>query len=478
MFLSRGLASLLILLVLFIASAFAQGKDPVIIIPGLQGSEILDSSGHHVWFSVRRSKTDDIRLPVNSPVLTRLRDTNRVGDIIRKVDIKLLPDVEVYQAVIDALEAKGYTEATWNNPKAENVYYVFPYDWRRDNVESAQLLMKRMAAVRRSVHRPNLKFDIISHSMGGLIARYAAMYGAADLPRAGVPPVPTWAGASYINKLMMFGTPNEGSMSAFDALLNGAPVVSNRKLPLIDDFRPEDVFSCPSVYELLPHQANFYDEDLKPVQLDLFDANTWDKYGWGALSDPKFLSKLKDASTLAIKNKDIKPKPIDKDSNVDDRLLGQTTYAQARAYFIAALSRGRRFVAALDAAPKKTPVQFYAYGGNCTPTLDGAVLIHDEKDNKWTTLLDAKDLKSKGGKETKKEEVKTAIFSLGDGKVTQHSLLAANQKMVDGKPEFVDALFPVASSFFGCGTHVKLFLDKPTQDSFLSALVVEKQAHP
>jgi len=196
----------------------------VIIIPGLQGSEILDSAGHHVWFSVRRSKTDDIRLPVNSPVLTRLRDTNRVGDIIRKVDIKLLPDVEVYQAVIDALEAKGYTEATWNNPKAENVYYVFPYDWRRDNVESAQLLMKRMAAVRRSVRRPNLKFDIISHSMGGLIARYAAMYGAADLPRAGVTPVPTWAGASYINKLMMFGTPNEGSMSAFDALLNGAPV--------------------------------------------------------------------------------------------------------------------------------------------------------------------------------------------------------------------------------------------------------------
>ena len=110
--------------------------------------------------------------------------------------------------------------------------------------------------------------------------------------------------------------------------------------------------------------------------------------------------------------------------------------------------------------------------------LDGAILIYDEKDNKWETLLDAKDLKAKDGKETKKDEVKTAIFSLGDGRVTQHSLLAANQKMENGKPEFVDPLFPVASSAFGCGTHIKLFLDKPIQDSFLSALVVEKQGQP
>lgn len=478
MFPTRGLVSALFLVIFFAAGALAQGKNPVIIIPGLEGSEILGANGHHVWFAVKRNKTDDIRLPVNSPILSRNRDTNRVGDIIRKVDVKLLPDVEVYQAVIDALIAKGYTEATWNNPKATDVFYVFPYDWRRDNVETAQLLMRRMAAVRSAVRNPNLKFDIIAHSMGGLVARYAAMYGSADLPPEGRTPVPTWAGAGYINKLMMFGTPNQGSMDAFDALLNGAPVVLDRKLPLIDDFRNEDVFSCPSVFELLPHQANFFDEDLKPIPLDLYDPKTWDKYGWGALNDPKFLSKLKDAPRLALTNKDIKPKGPDKNSNLDDRLLSQTTFAQAHAYFVAALSRGKRFAAALDAAPKKTPVEFYAYGGNCTPTLDGAILVRDEKANKWTTVLDAKDLKGPGGKETKKEEVKTAIFSLGDGRVTQHSLLAATQKMVDAKPEFINPLFPVASSFFGCGTHVKLFLDKPIQDSFLSALVVEKHGQP
>src|SRR3954470_22107233 len=91
------------------------GKNPVIIIPGLEGTEILQRDGTHAWFSVRRGKGDDLRLPITSPVFSRNRDSLHAGDIIRKVDVKILPDIEVYQAVIDALESKGYTEATWAN---------------------------------------------------------------------------------------------------------------------------------------------------------------------------------------------------------------------------------------------------------------------------------------------------------------------------------------------------------------------------
>lgn len=480
MFHSRGFAAVaaILLFLSFAVSAQTSGKNPVIIVPGLQGSELIDSSGKHLWFSLKRSKTDDIRLPVNSPILSRNRDSNRVGDIIRKVDIKFFPDVEVYQAVIEALEAKGYTEATWNKPRATDVFYVFPYDWRRDNVESARLLIRRMAAVRRTLKRPNLKFDILAHSMGGLVARYAAMYGAADLPAAGA--APTWAGARYINKLMMFGTPNQGSMSAFDALVNGAPIAANRKLPLVDDFRAEDVFAQQSIYQLLPHpgSARFFDENMQPLAVDLYNPATWDKYGWGALNDPKFLSKLKDAPKLALKNKDVKPKPLASDASLDDRLLARTTYAQARAYFAAALARGKRFAAALDAPVKKAPIELYAFGGNCAQTLDGAVLIRDEKDGKWTTVLDGKEIKAKDGKVFKKDEVRAAIYSPGDGRVTQQSLLAASQKMTDGKAEFVDAVFPMTSYVFSCGSHFKLFLEKPIQDSFLSALVIRKTIQP
>ncbi|MFN0277390.1 MAG: esterase/lipase family protein [Pyrinomonadaceae bacterium] len=455
-------------------------RNPVIIIPGFSGTEMVDAGGKTIWFSIKRGKTDDLRLPLVSKVLARNRDTLRPKDVIRSVDIRFLPDIEVYQPLIDALKAKGYSEAQWDNPKAGNVFYVFPYDWRRDNVESAHLLMRRMAAVRKAVRNPRLKFDILAHSMGGLIARYAAMYGMADLLADGVKPNPNWSGAAYMNKVLMFGTPNQGSFNAFEALLKGSPIIADRKLPLVDDLRPEDIFATPSIFQLLPHPsvARFFDENLKPINLDLYNADTWIKFGWGALADPKFLSKLKDAPRLALTNKDIKPKALDKDANIDDRLTSQTTYAQARTYLVSALSRAKRFHAALDVAEKNTPLELYAFGGNCSQTLDGAVLIHDDKDNKWTTLLEAKDITTRDGKEYKKDQVKDIIYSLGDGRVTQRSLLAATQKMTDGKPEFVDGIYPLKTSKFACGLHIKLFLEKEIQDSFLSALVVEKQAQP
>jgi len=472
-----------ILIIIFVAglsldAAAQTGKNPVIIIPGLEGTEIIQKDGTHAWFSVHRGSGDDLRLPVQSPVLSRNRDSLRAGDIIRKVDVKLLPDIEVYQGVVDALESKGYTEASWANPKASDCFYVFAYDWRRDNVENAQLLMQRMLAVKSRLRRPQLKFDIIAHSMGGLIARYAAMYGSADLPSG--EPVPTWAGAAHINKLMMFGTPNQGAFAAFNALLNGEPILASRKLPFIDDFRAEDVFTEPSVYQLLPHQATarFLGDDLKPITVDLYDPNTWYNYKWGAISDPKFLSKLKDAPALAKTDSDIKPKPFTK-GNLDDRLISQTTSTQAKAFFAAALLRARRFATALDATSKKQPIPIYIYGGNCAETVDGAIVLKGGKEGEWETVVDARDIKTAAGRALKKDDIRNAIYSLGDGRVTQQSLVDANKPLeANAKIEFFGQSYPVASSFFTCGTHTKLFLEKPIQDSFLSALVVTKQAQP
>jgi hypothetical protein len=177
-------------------------------------------------------------------------------------------------------------------------------------------------------------------------------------------------------------------------------------------------------------------------------------------------------------NKDIKPKPYDGKGSLDDRLISQVTFAQAKAYLAAVLLRAKRFHAALDAPSKRQPVQLYAYGGNCAQTLDGAVIVSD-KDGKWTTILSDKEIKSREGKIFRKDEVKAAIYALGDGHVTQGSLVAAAKPLAaDAKIEFFGDSYPLASSFFTCGLHTKLFLEKPIQDSFLSALVVTKQAQP
>ncbi len=465
----------------FLGSAFGQatGKNPVIIIPGVSGSKLVNpKTGKTVWFSVRRDKDDDLRLPMTSPILSRNRDSLIVEDIIRSVEVlPILPDVEVYQSLIDALEARGYTEAQWDKPQATDVFYVFPYDWRRDNVETAHLLMRRMTAVKRALRKPGIKFDIIAHSMGGLVARYAAMYGMSPLPASR--PVPNWSGAAHMNKLMMFGTPNEGSFNSMDALMNGYPIIANRRLPLIDDLRPEDVMTSPAVYQLIPHQtsARFLDENLKPINVDIYNVDNWIKYGWGSIADPKFLGKLRDAERLAIKNKDIKPQKRRAGDNYEDGLVSQLTFAQVRAFKSSALNRARRFHRALNVTVRSSPVQLYAYGGNCEQTLDALVLIHDASKDRWTTLTDAKDIKTSSGTDIKKEDVRTAMFVEGDGRVTKRSLLAESNLPNNGGPD-IKRMIPLTSSFLGCGKHTKLFLEKPIQDSFFSSLVVEQQQQP
>ena len=457
------------------------GKPPVIIIPVITGSQIVNPrTDNSVWLNLKRDKDDDIRLPMTSTVLSRNRDGLRATDIIREVKVPVLPDVEVYQSLLDALKEKGYTEAEWSKPKAADVFYVFPYDWRRDNVENARLLISKIDAAKRSLRRPALKFDVIAHSMGGLIARYAAMYGNADLPAPRTRSHPNWAGAKHFNKIMMFGTPNEGSFSAFEVLHEGYPLVAGRRLPLIDDFRPEDVFTSPALFQLLPRDAasHILNKDLLPLNIDVFDPANWEKYGWGAIGDPKFLSKLRDAPQLAKKNPEIKPDRPGKDAGLDDRIISQTTYAQVRAYLASVLSRARRFQDALAVPVQSSPVQFYMYGGHCEPTLNGAVLVLDEKKNTWETTFTARDIKGSNGTEFKKEDVKAKLFSNGDGRVTIRSLLTTSEIAGNGHAPAAKTLFPVTSSFFGCGSHTKLFLDKPIQDSFLSALVVEKHAQP
>lgn len=444
------------------------------------GTELVDSNGKTVWFSRKRNKADDLRLPITSPVLSRNRDGVRARDIIRSVHVPVLPDIEVYQAVIDALEGGGYTEAKWSDPKATDVFYVFPYDWRRDNVESAHSLMRKMLGVKRRLKRPDLKFDIICHSMGGLIARYAAMYGLADLKPDGVTPVPNWSGGAHMGKFLMFGTPNQGSFGSFEALLNGYGLLAGRKLPFFDDLRNDEVFAIPSSFQLMPHQetARFFDENLQPIKVDIYDPKTWFKYGWGALTEPKFLGKLKDAARLAKKNPEIKPRKLDKDAGLDDRLVSQTTYAQAYAYFVSALNRAKRFHRALNVPVTKLPFEMHVYGGNCDATLDGAVLVYDEKKKRWDTIFDPKDIKTSAGIEIKKDAVKSALIVMGDNRVTPASLLAATPTTINGKTEFANGIFPVQSSLFTCASHNKLFLDKPIQDSFLSALIVKKGVQP
>ncbi len=400
------LTSLRIGICLFVLSVslFAQYRNPVILIPGLIGSELKHKvTGEKVWFRALKPKSEDLRLPISTSI-DKMHDDLIPGDIIREVKIGIFPATDVYGGFIRAMEMRaGYHEESWTNPSDDgdrDAIYVFAYDWRLDNVVNARRLVHDVEALKRKLKRPDLKFDIVAHSMGGIISRYAAMYGDAELPMGNRKALPTWAGAKLFDKVILLGTPNEGAVSSLGSMLNGYSVGGLRiDLPFIQDSSKFTVFTIPSAYQLLPAPGTFraFDEKLKPMSIDLYDPTMWSKYGWNVIEDDDFNGQF-----------DLAEQKI------------------ATAFFTAALNRAKRLHEALAASNGKAEgVSIYLVGSDCKTALDGVVLYQDGK--KWKTLVRAKGFTRADGSRVTDDELKNVMQSAGDGVVTQRSLEAVTQ---------------------------------------------------
>jgi len=394
-------------------------------------------TGETVWPSAFRTSQEG--LPI-SPDLAANRDDLIPGKIIETVKLaRLLPEVYVYRDLLVALRRyAGYRDGDWNNPAAdgyEDTFYVFPYDWRQDNVSNARELIRRISQLKTKLQRPDLKFNVVAHSMGGLIARYAAMYGDADLPPGDGPIQPTWLGAAHISKIVMIGVPNEGSADAFATLVEGYSITEGlrRRVPLLNKLTAEDVVSAPAVFQLMPHAraVRFLDENLQPLTVDLYDQEVWKRYGWSVIY-----------------------------SSADFR---RHHASDLDAYLSATLQRARRFHESLDAMrPENTPVILLAIGGDCEQTLSSPVILRDQKRNRWVTLTRPREYRTSSGVKISKQKATDAMYAPGDGRVTRESLLGEN-------------IFKSLSRYavFGCDLHGQLPRNQILQDNALTAIVGE-----
>ena len=441
-----------------------KGKRPVIVIPGILGSSIVNrKTGEVVWPSVFRSDVDGLSLPT-TPDLFNNRDELSAARIVEAARLaKIAPEVYVYHHLLRALEEfGGYREGDWANPPEggdQDTFYVFAYDWRRDNVESARQLVKRVEALKLRLGRPDLRFNVVAHSMGGLVARYAAMYGDRDLPPAGTAPQPNWAGADFVNKIFMFGTPNAGSAEAFAVLLEGYSVTEGlrRRVHLLNKLSREDVMTAPSIFQLLPHgaAARFFDRDLRPLDVDLYDPAVWRRFGWSAANDPEFRAAYERGVVRG-----------------QEAPTGHGTLADLDAYLAAVLARARGFHEALDAQSTDAPVKLFAFGGDCEETLSAPIVMQDEKTGRWLTLTRPKSLKGSDGRRFKREEVVRAMYAPGDGRVTRDSLLGV--RLGAGRASALyETPLPVAYASFACDLHSDLQNNKTLQDNALTLLVNE-----
>jgi len=441
--LDRTIAIVALTLVL-VGLSFAQGKNPVILIPGLSGSELVHKGTmKKVWFRITKAGSEDLRLPILADP-TKMHDDLIPGDVLRKVKFGIFPVTDIYGGFIKAMEERGgYHEEKWDSP-SENGYqdslYVFPYDWRLDIVQNSKLLIQNIEKLKKTLKKPNLKFDIVAHSMGGIISRYAAMYGDADLPAHNAKPQPTWAGSRYFNKVILLGTPNEGSTLSLDVFVNGFTIGGFKiDLPFLQDVSKFASFTIPGGYELLPAPGTMrvYNDKLEPVPVDIYDPKTWSKYGWNVMNDKRFAQHFTAAERKA-----------------------------APAYFAAVLNRAKRLHEALAAVGSNTgSVTFYQVGSDCKTALD-SIVVYEDKEDKWKTVFRPKGFVRQDGQKVSDDDLRKIMYQPGDGIVTRRSLDAETLSDKLGLP----SIFIKANENYICEDHNKLAANSQIQDYVISIL--------
>lgn len=416
-------------------AAKIETRNPVIVIHGVLGARLTKrSTGKVVWGAFTSQfvspKTNEgarsIALPLDIPTQTAYDPQSQdvyadgpLGQLQLGLTFPII-SVNVYRNILRALGAGGYTDPVGVDPRSpiysQDHYtcYTFFYDWRRDNVSNAFLLadfiQKKRIEINRAVKikinrleqqgdpkslsrakalsiwlHKGYKFDIVAHSMGGLIARYYMRYGSQDLLVDGLTPELNWAGSKEVDRLILIATPSFGSIQAFDNLVNG-----RQEAKILPVYHQALLGTMPAIYQLLPRQRHnlVLDQQGQPMDLDLFDSRHWRDNGWGLMSDASddYLKKL-----------------------LPNTLSREKRYQIAYAYLDWCLRRASQFHRALDVEPQApSPSQIYLYAGDVEPTATRVRLI--QRHGKLVPQFNQSDL-----------------LTPGDGTVPRYSALGDNR---------------------------------------------------
>ena len=419
-------------------TAVASSDDtPVILIPGLFGSKLRDRiTGEEVWPGhagrVLFSNFHDLALDFDPRTLAVRQDRLVAYDLADSVLGR-----DFYGPILRTLvEFGGYVRAepgTAARPGQRRLY-LFAYDWRQDNVEHARGLEVLIDQIRADYRDPTLRVDIVAHSMGGLIARYYLRYGTRDV-LDGMPSLISLYGAQRVRKLVLLGTPNFGAVSAVHGYLEGQRI-GLRNMP------PEVLATMPSGYQLFPHPLAPWvvDGDGRPLPDNLFEAETWQRYGWNVY-DPRVAARV----TLAHGG-------------------DQANLDALRRFFAFRLERARRLAWMLSTPEPATPIRYVLFGGDCT--LTPARIAIERQAGVPRAVLAPRKL-GQGATHAALEHV---MLEPGDGRVTRPSLLA-RQTLDPSAPQHEQSFLPLAYHFFLCERHDRLTSNVSFQDNLLNVLL-------
>ena len=414
-------------------------QNPVVIIPGIISSELVNEQGKNVWFGPwYKTLFDDfeeLELAIDPVTLTAKPSVIKASTLPKAV-----LGFDFYGSLFNLLEKYGDYKLTELGTPFENNerrYYMFPFDWRYDNTDTIKQLDAVIEQIRKDYNDPTLKVDVIAHSMGGLLARYYMRYGTADVLDDNDFPI-TQAGAKKVRRLIQLGTPNLGSVAAMHQLMNGYSVVLGT-VPV------ESIVTMPSLYHLLPHPLNDWliTNEGKTLKRDLYDINIWRRFEWG-IFDPKVIARIKKHSAT--------------------EQAGEERFMLLQAYFEKYLERARRFVWSLTIPVPDIEYSIIAFGGNCKPT--PARLLVEEVNGESKIRLWPHQVKNK----IDGLDYKRLMLEPGDGRVTKPSLLARDS-LNPAIPRHEYSFFPLDYAFFLCHDHGQLTGNINFQDNLLNALL-------
>lgn len=243
-----------------IVRAERNAETPIIFIPGITGSRLVEISGGtqtERWPGVGAglltgSNLDTLRPSQNANLIAT--------DVVREIlNINGVLLGKIYEPVLEALTSRGgLREYQVEDNTARRTYegcdmeqrfqvpklFVFAYDWRKSNSESSLELDSYIRCVQRFY--PGTKVDIVAHSMGGLIARSYIL----NFPTT-----------HNVRKLITVASPFLGAPRALDTIETGRTRAS-----FLPDFLDKRVFTnkiknialeSQAIHELFPSEAYF-----------------------------------------------------------------------------------------------------------------------------------------------------------------------------------------------------------------------------
>jgi pimeloyl-ACP methyl ester carboxylesterase len=212
-------------------------RTPVVLVPSILGTKLVDTRGRLVWGNIRR-------LYFGAP----LGDGPGICTAGLLRGFSVVPGLlhyDVFGALVRFLVGVG------GYVPGEDLH-VLEYDWRGGIAEAGAQLAELLQRLRGAGEE---RFDLVGMSTGGLVIRW--VLAQRDAP---------------IRRVVYVGTPQEGAFSALWYIADGV-----RPAPLGKSFSGAIVARFQTVWDALPiaEEPIFVDEGGAPLDISLYDPDIW-----------------------------------------------------------------------------------------------------------------------------------------------------------------------------------------------------------